>query len=117
MSLDGQQASGGGTGPLAHCEASRRGGDGRGCEVSRVRRGGEVGLRVPAAWASSERGGTAVQASGAPAPRVRAASSEQGGATGQPCVAALARRPRCERRLGAVGDGAAAGDYRATPQK
>jgi len=45
------------------------------------------------------------------------ASSEQGGVTGQPCVAALARRPRCERRLGAVGDGAAAGDYRATPQK
>jgi len=74
MSLDGQQASGGGTGPLAHCEASRRGGDGRGCEVSRVRRGGEVGLRVPAAWASSERGGTAVQASGALAPRVRVAS-------------------------------------------
>ena len=74
MSLDGQQASGGGTGPLAHCEASRRGGDGRGCEVSRVRQGGEVGLLVPAAWASSERGGTAVQASGALAPRVRAAS-------------------------------------------
>jgi len=45
------------------------------------------------------------------------ASSEQGGATGQPCVAALARRPRCEQRLGAVGDGAAVGDYRATPQK